>query len=113
MSEPETVRPAEIVPIGAEKQLSELHEVLEFASQKHGANSETARLIEKRIEEIHINRQKMAQQLETAIAVPATIQLTVEKGAVLYIVIGGVIIFALLGSSTLFLGMLAAKWDTF
>ncbi|MCK5446407.1 MAG: hypothetical protein KAI73_12345 [Rhodospirillaceae bacterium] len=113
MSEPETVRQAEIVPIGAEKQLAELNEILEFAIQQHGANSDAAKLLQKRIEDIHLNRNKMAQQLDTAKSIPTDIQLTVEKGAVLYIVIGGVLIVALLGSSTLFLGMLAAKWDTF
>lgn len=101
--------PISIVPVGAENQLPQFIEVLDFATQHYGADSETALYIKVRIEEIELEHRNLAAQLAGAKAIPKSIALNAEKGAVLFIMMGVVLLLALVGTSTMFLGMLALK----
>ena len=89
-----------------------LDKMLVAAIKEHGENCETANFIRGQIAEINDSiaidtaNEDMARK-----SVPNTIGGIAEKGMVLYVVMGMVVIFVLLGFSSLFFGLLAAKWD--
>ena len=89
-----------------------LENMLASAIKEHGENCETANFIRGQIAEINETISADAANKQAAPkSIPNTIEGAVEKGMVLYVVLGMVIIFVMLGFSSLFFGLLAAKWD--
>ncbi len=89
-----------------------LGKMLASAIKEHGENGETANFIRQQIAEIDDAIVTDAAVEDAAKkSIPTTIEGTLEKGMVLYVVLGMVIIFVMLGFSSLFFGLLAAKWD--
>ena len=88
-----------------------LNIMLASAIEEHGENCETANFIRQQIDEIDdaividIANEDIVKK-----SIPNTIAGAVEKGMVLYVILGMVIIFVMLGFSSLFFGLLAAKW---
>ncbi len=89
-----------------------LNKMLASAIAEHGENCETANFIRQQIDEIDgaividVANEDIAKR-----SIPTTIGSVAEKGMVLYVILGMVIIFVMLGFSSLFFGLLAAKWD--
>ena len=93
----------------------QLQEALDSLSDQHGDQSETVALIRERLEavqkeiddqkNININNEAHTGNIVESLGAP-----TVRDSAVMYVLLGGTLIFALGGMSTMFVLMLATKW---
>ena len=93
----------------------QLQEAIGLLTEKHGRQSETVALIRERLEDVqaqllesqvdHSHQESHAGNIMTAMGAP-----TVKDSAVMWVILGGVLIFAFGGMSTMFVLMMAAKW---
>lgn len=93
----------------------QLQEALAWLTTQHGAQSETVALIRDRLQEVQadIALSKVdhsEQESHTGNVVTAWGGPQVKDGALMFVLLGGVLIFAFGGMSTMFVLMLAAKW---
>jgi len=93
----------------------QLQEALDVLTERHGAQSETVALIRERLKTVR--EDLAASQIDRSGAESYIGNITeswgapkVKDGAVMFVLLGGVLIFAFGGMSTLFILMLAAKW---
>lgn len=94
----------------------ELDKMLAAAIAEHGENGEVANFIRGQIADLEIttptpSSSDNAKAEKSPASIPDSIEDRAKQGMVLYVVIGMVLIFVLLGFSSLFFGLLAAKWD--
>lgn len=90
----------------------DLDKMLAAAIAEHGENGEVANFIRGQIADLEITAPTDNAKAEKSPAsIPDSIEDRAKQGMVLYVVIGMVLIFVLLGFSSLFFGLLAAKWD--
>ncbi|MDH5188622.1 MAG: hypothetical protein OEW37_06655 [Rhodospirillaceae bacterium] len=91
----------------------ELNKMLQSAIRDHGEGGDVVKFLRQQIADMD---EVIAEDVVNADiakkSIPVSIEDIVEKGKVLYVVIGMVMIFVLLGFSSLFFGMLATKWDS-
>lgn len=94
-----------------------LEKMLLEAIKSHGEESDVANFLRQQISDAKSGTRKAVDKSPSKDsadskpgALPSTIEGIAEKGMVVYIALGFVIVFAFLGFSTLFIGMLAAKW---
>ena len=93
----------------------QLQEALKSLSEQHGDQSETVALIRERLEAVqqeitnqtntNTNNESHTGNIAEAMGAPR-----IHDSAVMSILLGGTLIFAFGGMSTLFVLMLAAKW---
>lgn len=93
----------------------QLQEALKSLSDQHGDQSETVALIRDRLEAVQreIEDQKNVNtnsEAHTGNIVESLGAPTIRDSAVMYVLLGGTLIFAFGGMSTMFVLMLAAKW---
>ena len=98
--------------IAREKQLQEAMETL---TEMHGAQSETVALIRNRLDvvqkeiedqiNVNINNEAYTGNIVESLGAPS-----IRDSAVMYVLLGGTLIFAFGGMSTMFVLLLAAKW---
>lgn len=93
----------------------QLQEALASLIEQHGEQSETVALIRERLE--GVRKELTASQVDQTgneahlgSIVESWGAPKVKDSAVMFIILGGVLIFALGGMSTMFVLMLAAKW---
>lgn len=94
----------------------QLHEALDLLVAKHGAQSETAAVIRDRLDDVQeeltavtkVNDVNHANQYGDVISVMGGPK--VKDAAPMFIILGGVLIIAIGGMSTMFVLMMAAKW---
>ena len=92
-----------------------LQEALDLLIDKHGSQSETAALIRERLDDVqaklvesrvdHAHQESHTGNILTDRGAPS-----VKDGALMWVILGGTLIFAFGGMSTMFVLMLAAKW---
>lgn len=93
----------------------QLQEALDLLIDRHGAQSETVALIRGRLEDVqeklvesqvdHSHQEAYSGNIMTTMGAPS-----VKDSAVMWVILGGVLIFAFGGMSTMFVLMMAAKW---
>lgn len=93
----------------------QLQEALDILTAKHGAQSETVALIRERLDDVksklleasvdHSKQESHTGNILTERGAPS-----VKDGALMWVILGGTLIFAFGGMSTMFVLMLAAKW---
>lgn len=93
----------------------QLQEALDILTDKHGSQSETVALIRERLEDVqaklvdsrvdHTHQESHMGNILTERGAPS-----VKDGAMMWVILGGTLIFAFGGMSTMFILMLAAKW---
>ena len=93
----------------------QLQEALASLSNQHGDQSETAALIRERLrsvqEELSASTEdKSANESHTGDIIATWGGPQIKDGALMYVLLGVVLIFAFGGMSTMFVLMLAAKW---
>jgi len=95
---------------------SQLHEALELLTAKHGAQSETVAVIRERLDDVQdelssitkvkdANHKKQQGDIISVMGGPS-----VKDAAPMFVILGGVLIIAIGGMSTMFVLMMAAKW---
>lgn len=94
---------------------NQLQEALELLTAKHGAQSETVALIRNRLDEVQADIVKShvdhsGQESHTGDIVSVWGGPKVKDSALMFVILGAVLIFAFGGMSTMFVLMLAAKW---
>lgn len=107
-----------MAPLDRALSLREQHltEALEILTEKHGAHSETVAIIRERLEAVHeellnmtasndVKERNRSGDVVTMMGGPK-----VKDAAPMFIILGGILIMALGGISTLFVLMMAAKW---
>lgn len=106
-----------MVPVDRALTLREeqLQEALDMLIAKHGAQSETVALIRARLDEVrvelvasqvdHSQQESHSGNVVTLMGGPH-----VKDSAFMFVILGGVLIFAFGGMSTMFILMMAAKW---
>lgn len=92
----------------------QLKHALEILTEKHGAQSETAAVIRERLEEVQADivesqvdrshQQSHTQDIGSMMGAPK-----VKDAALMYIILGGVVFFAISGMSTMFLVNMALR----
>jgi len=91
----------------------ELDKMLQAAIRDHGEDGEVVKFLRQQIADMDgVIAADVADAKIAKKSIPTSIEDTIEKGKVLYVVLGMVLIFVLLGFSSLFFGMLAMKWDS-
>ncbi|HEY9163774.1 MAG TPA: hypothetical protein VIN57_04100 [Magnetovibrio sp.] len=92
---------------------AEIQNVLDYATHSFGHNSDIAVLLRKRLAEVE--RENVAVNRNDKPQRSTGDQLTdgLAKSPVLLVGLGVAVAAAMMGLSTLFIGMLAAKWLTF
>lgn len=93
----------------------QLQEALASLIEQHGEQSETVALIRERLKTVQEDLAASQvdhsdQESHTGNIVEAWGAPKVKDSAVMFVILGGVLIFAFGGMSTLFVLMLAAKW---
>ena len=94
----------------------QLQEALDLLIAKHGAHSETVALIRARLDEVQdeleaVTRVNDANELSQRGDVISLMGgPKVKDAALMFVILGGVLIFAFGGMSTMFILMMAAKW---
>lgn len=92
----------------------QLKQAVEILTEKHGAQSETVALIRTRLDEVqaeivesqvdHSGQQSHTTDIGEVLGAPK-----VKDAAVMYVILGGVVIFAISGVSTMFLVLMAVR----
>jgi len=91
----------------------ELNKMLQSAIRNHGEDGEVVKFLRQQIADMDgVIAEDVVNAQIAKKSIPLSIEDIAEKGKVLYVVIGMVMIFVLLGFSSLFFGMLAMKWDS-
>ena len=93
---------------------TQLKQAMDLLTEKHGAHSETVALIRARLDEVqteiiesrvdHTDQQSHTEGISELMGGPK-----VKDAAVMYVILGGVIIFAISGVSTMFLVLMAVR----
>jgi len=97
---------------------TQLKQAVEILTEKHGAHSETVAVMRARLEEVqadiiesqvdHSHQQSHTQDIGSMMGAPK-----VKDAALMYIILGGVIFFAISGMSTMFLVNMALRLGAF
>lgn len=93
----------------------QLQEALDLLSDKHGAQSETAAVIRTRLEEVQADIaasevDRSGQESHTGDILESWGAPKAKDAALMYVILGAILIFAFGGMSTMFILMLAARW---
>lgn len=94
----------------------QLQEALDWLIEQHGAQSETVAVIRERLDEVKaemvdVTRLNDANELsQTGDVISMMGGPKVKDSALMFVILGGVLIFAFGGMSTMFVLMMAAKW---
>lgn len=93
----------------------QLNEAIDLLTEKHGSQSETVGVVRTRLKEVeteltasevdHSHQESHQGNILTNRGAPQ-----VKDAALMFVILGGVLIFALGGMSTMFVLMMAAKW---
>ena len=93
---------------------TQLKQAVEILTEKHGAQSETVAVIRTRLEEVqdaiiesqvdHSHQQSHTEDIGAMMGAPR-----VKDAALMYIILGGVVFFAISGMSTMFLVNMALR----
>ena len=94
----------------------QLHEALELLIAKHGTQSETVAVIRERLDDVQaelsavtkVNEANHEAQYGDVISVMGGPK--VKDAAPMFVILGGVLVIAIGGMSTMFVLMMAAKW---
>ena len=100
---------------GLELRSQQLQEAMDLLTEKHGSQSETVALIRKRFDEVQLeiedsNIDRSGKESNTGDVVEIMGGPKIKDGAMMFVLLGGTLIFAFGGMSTMFVLMLAAKW---
>jgi len=94
----------------------QLQEALDLLIEKHGAQSETVAVIRKRLDEVHDELANVTitrdadHEAGSADVISMMGGPKVKDAALMFVIIGGILIFAFGGISTMFVIMMAVKW---
>lgn len=92
---------------------AEIQNVLDYATHSFGPNSDVAVLLRKRLAEIERSDVAANRNDKPQARIGDHLSDGLAKSPVLLVGLGIAVAAALMGLSTLFIGMLAAKWLTF
>ena len=93
---------------------TQLKQAVDLLTEKHGAHSETVAVVRARLDEVqaeivgsrvdHSGQQSHTEGISELMGGPK-----VKDAAVMYVILGGVVIFAISGVSTMFLVLMAVR----
>ncbi|MFC1673813.1 hypothetical protein ACFL12_06660 [Pseudomonadota bacterium] len=95
--------------------LEQLQEALDILIAKHGAQSETVAIIRERLDEVQVELtdsqvDRSANESHAGDVLQAWGGPKSKDSALMFVLLGGLLIFAFGGMSTMFILMLATKW---